>query len=120
MLRHDTHDIEHGQARSASFPPEATPWAAVLLNNIAGWDISNALSVMGDDELRDMVVHIQLCEIRLPRLLDTLGLPQLEETGFWGGRVLVEIRAELTRRSMPGVSWIRASKSERRQSRPSP
>ena len=101
MSGHNTHDLEHGQARSASFPAEAAPWAWFLLNYIAGGDISKALSVMGDAQLREMVVHIQLCEIRLPRLLESLGLPQLEEAGFWGGRGLAEIRAELERRSTP-------------------
>ncbi len=104
MSGHDTHDLEHGQARPAYFPAEAAPWAWVLLNYIGGGDISKALSVMGDDELGAMVVHIQLCEIRLPRLLETLGLPELEGAGFWVGRVLVENRAELARRSTPPQS----------------
>ena len=97
MSGHDTHDLEHGQARPASFPAEAAPWAWVLLNIIAGRDINEALSVMGDAQLREMVVHIQLCEIRLPRLLETWGLPQPEGAAFWGGGEL--IKAELIRRS---------------------
>ena len=56
---------------------------------------------MGDAQLREMVVHIQLCEIQLPHLLESWGLPQLEEAGFWGGEGLVEIRAELIKRSTP-------------------
>ena len=70
-----------------------------MLNNIDDGDIRKALNGMSDDELRSMVVHIQLCIIRLPRLLESFGLPQLEEAGFWGGRGLAEIRAELERRS---------------------
>ena len=81
------------------FPAEAARWAWVLLSYMADGDISKTLDGMSDDELRDMVVHNQLCEILLPRLLETLGLPQSEGAAFWGGGEL--IRAELERRSAP-------------------
>ena len=97
MLRHDTHDPEHGQARPTSFPAAAAPWAWVLLSFMADGDIRKTLDGMSDDELRGMVVHNQLCEILLPRLLETWGLPQPEGAAFWGGGEL--IRAELERRS---------------------
>ena len=60
---------------------------------------------MHSAHLRNMAANIALFDITLPFTLAAWGLPELDGPGFWVGKVLPELRAELERRSRPPKTW---------------
>lgn len=89
-----------------SMPCEAAPWAWVLTDNSSyDGNISRPLRYMHSAHLRSMAAHIALYDTILGFTLESWELPQLDEPGFWVGKVLPEIKAELERRARPPKKW---------------
>jgi len=95
-----------GPTNPATFPAEAAPWAWVLTDNAAyDGNILRPLRYMDEAYLRNMAANIALMDIILPFTLEAWDLPQLDEPGFWVGKVLPELRKELDRRARPSKTW---------------
>ena len=106
MYSQDTPDAVSGQPNHGTVPPELAPWLWRLVDNLTyDGDISRPIRYMHSNHLRNLASNIAIFDITLPFALEAWKLPQLDEPGFWPGKVLPAIRAELVRRSKPPRTW---------------
>lgn len=71
-----------------SIPREAELWLRFILRDTLKQPLRPAIDGLTDDEAAFMVVSIIEMEGSLKATLDALGLPHLEDDGFWVGEVL--------------------------------
>ena len=73
----------------------------ILAAHIAGGDVGHLLEEMDVPILRELELHVLVCDAPMKAWLEKLGLPELrDEDTFWVGMVLPKITEQLERRSL--------------------
>ena len=88
----------------AGFPPEAVPYATVLIGLLIDGDVDARLRGISSPVLRYMASEIVVLDLQATGLMRSWGL-SVSEDRFWFHHILPRIKAELDRRDRHLTDW---------------